>query len=60
MSLIFIAECLFLYFRVAGQMCGGVKREFLNPGKVRLTLSWGFPYEAFGLSGKSELGISIL
>lgn len=33
--------------KIASQLSAGVKREFLSPSKVRLRLSWGFPYEAF-------------
>ncbi|KAK7089867.1 uncharacterized protein [Littorina saxatilis] len=38
------------FVKIAGQLSAGVRREFLSPNKVRLTLSWGFPYEAFGPS----------
>ena len=38
--------------RTAVQLSAGVKREILSPAKMRLTLPWGFPYEAFNGNGE--------
>ncbi|KAL8615470.1 hypothetical protein ACOMHN_053806 [Nucella lapillus] len=36
---------------MAAQLCMGIKRERLSPGKIRVVLPWGFPYEAYGCYG---------